>query len=103
MRVTLLVLLLISISACAGPGPWGRYGVTQTEAATDLASCRRDARADVERLYSFRFPYPYPLGWNGGRQIGYLEWQQRVETFKSYEESRLATVCLRDKGYREER
>ena len=91
------------MSACGGPGPWRKDGVTQTEAATDLASCRQDARAGVERLYSFSFPYPYPLGWNGGRQIGYLEWQQRVETFKSYEEARLVTVCMRDKGYREGR
>jgi hypothetical protein len=57
---------------------------------------------DPQRLYSFSFPYPYPLGWNGGRQVGYLEWQQRVETFKSYEESRLAAACMQEKGYRQD-
>ena len=73
----------------------------QSEAATDLAACKLEAKAAIERLYSFRFPYPYPLGWNGGRQVGYLEWQQRVETVKSYEESRLSTACMQTKGYRE--
>jgi hypothetical protein len=89
--------------ACAAPGPWRKPGGTQSEASIDLASCQLRATAQVEHLYSFSFPYPYPLGWNGGRQVGYLEWQQRVETFKSYEESRLATACMHEKGYRQDR
>ena len=101
MRTTLLVLLF-ALAACAGPGPWRKPGVTHREAATDLASCQQEAKAQVGRLYSFSFPYPYPLGWNGGRQVGYLEWQQRVETFKAYEESRLATACMREKEYRQD-
>lgn len=91
--------MLLVLAACAGPGAWRKAGVTQSEAATDLASCQQDAKATLERHVSFSFPYPYPLGWNGGRQVGYLEWQQRVETFKAYEESRLAVACMQRKGY----
>lgn len=90
------------MSACAAPGSWRKSGATQSEATTDLASCQQEAKATLQRLYSFSFPYPYPLGWNGGRQVGYLEWQQRVETFKSYEESRLAAACMQEKGYRQD-
>lgn len=101
MRTAFLVLPF-ALAACAGPGPWHRPGVTQSDASTDLASCQAEAKAEVGRLYSFSFPYPYPLGWNGGRQVGYLEWQQRVGAFTSYEESRLATACMREKGYRQQ-
>lgn len=101
MRAALLFCLL-ALAACAGPGSWRKSGATQSEVATDLVSCQQEARATVGRLYSFSFPYPYPLGWNGGRQVGYLEWQQRVETFKSYEESHLASTCMQEKGYRQD-
>jgi hypothetical protein len=96
-----LPFILFAMVGCSSPGPWQKPGAMQSEAATELASCQQEAKAAIERLYSFSFPYPYPLGWNGGRQVGYLEWQQRVETFKSYEESRLATACMQAKGYRE--
>jgi len=101
LRTACLVVPLI-LAACAGPGPWHKPDATQSDASTDLASCQAAGKAEVARLYSFSFPYPYPLGWNGGRQVGYLEWQQRVEAFTSYEESRLATACMREKGYRQE-
>lgn len=94
--------LTFALAACAGPGVWHQPGVTQSDTSTDIASCQAAAKAEVGRLYSFIFPYPYPLGWNGGRQVGYLEWQQRVETFTSYEEARLAAACMREKGYRQE-
>jgi len=95
------LFLLFAVVACAGPGPWQKPGTTPSDASNDLASCRQEALAAIDRLYSFSFPYPYPLGWNGGRQVGYLEWQQRVETFKAYEEARLAAACMHEKGYRE--
>jgi len=97
-----LLFVFLALAGCAGPDSWRKSGATPSEAATDLASCQQEARAAIGRLYSFSFPYPYPLGWNGGRQIGYLEWQQRVETFKSYEESRLAAACMQEKGYRQD-
>jgi hypothetical protein len=96
-----LLFVVLALAACAGPGDWRKPGATHSEAANDLASCRQEANANFDRLYSFSFPYPYPLGWNGGRQVSYLEWQQRLETFKSYEESRLSSACMQEKGYRQ--
>ena len=93
--------ILLSIGACSAPGPWQRPGADAATVSADLASCRQAAKEEADRLYVFSFPFPYPLGWNGGRQIGYLEWQQRFEAFKSYEESRLATACMKERGYRE--
>jgi hypothetical protein len=95
-----LLLIPLALVACADAGLWRKPGATHSEVASDFASCQEEARATLERLYSFSFPYPNPLGWNGGRQVGYLEWQQRVETFKSYEESRLSSACMQEKGYR---
>lgn len=94
-----VVSLLIGVAACSAPGPWQRPGASPTEVSADLTICRHAAKTEADRLYVFSFPFPYPLGWNGGRQIGYLEWQQRFEAMKSYEESRLAGICMREKGY----
>lgn len=102
MRAALL-LFVLALAGCAGPGSWRKSGAAHSEVATDLASCQQEARATFEHLYAFSFPYPYPLGWNGGRQVSYLEWQQRVETFRFYEESRLASACMQEKGYRQDR
>jgi hypothetical protein len=95
-----VVSLLASVVACCAPGPWQKPDASPTEVSVDLASCQQAAKADADRMYVFSFPFPYPLGWNGGRQVGYTEWQQRFEAMKSYEESRLADACMRDKGYR---
>jgi len=95
-----LLFITVALAACADAGLWHKPGATHSEVASDLASCQQEAKATLERLYSFSFPYPYPLGWNRGRQVGYLEWQQRVETFKSYEESRLSSACMQEKAYR---
>lgn len=95
----LWICLLLGAGACSGPGPWQKPGAGATEVSTDLASCQQAAKAEADRLYVFSFPFPYPLGWAGSRQPSYLEWQQRFEAFKSYEESRLAGACMRDKGY----
>jgi hypothetical protein len=99
-RTWLPLCILSSVGACSVPGPWQKPGADAATVAADLASCRQAAREEADRLYVFSFPFPYPLGWNGGRQIGYLEWQQRFEAFKSYEESRLATTCMSERGYR---
>ena len=96
------VFLLLGSAACSTPGPWQKPGAGATQVSADLASCQQAAKAEAERLYVFGFPFPYPLGWNGGRQVSYLEWQQRFEAMKSYEESRLAGICMRDKGYQDE-
>ncbi len=101
LRTALFSLwLLLSAGACGPPGPWQKPGADAATVSADLVSCRRAAKDEADRLYVFSFPFPYPLGWTGGRQIGYLEWQQRFEAFKSYEESRLANICMTERGYR---
>ena len=100
IRKAFAVSLLAGVAASCAPGPRQRPGASTTEVSADLDSCQQAAKAEADRLYVFSFPFPYPLGWNGGRQIGYTEWRQRFDAMKSYEESRLAGICMRGKGYR---
>lgn len=98
MRRTLSLLIGTALGACSTPTHWQKAGVDESTTADDLADCQRVAREEASRLYVFRFPFPYPLGW-AGRQPGYTEWRQRFEAEKAYGESRVADACMRERGY----
>lgn len=90
--------MILGVAACGPPGSWQRADTGSAATAADWTQCKQAAKEEVDRLYVFSFPFPYPPSW-AGRQPSYLEWQQRFAAFKSQEESRLADTCMREKGY----
>jgi hypothetical protein len=103
MRAVLMLPLLILLAACAGPKQWEKPDTDREAAKKDLGDCRRGARN-----YAWRAQTDPAIGY-GGRMLtpstAYhyvgrpdLRYPYR-DDYRFYHENRLASLCMRDKGY----
>lgn len=101
MRQLLALAALLPLAACASgpPREWEKAGTDREMARQDLGECRRAASAEALRIQydgfvgfsHFRSPY-YGRG-------GYFFRQQRADSDRFYNESRLTNFCMHNKGY----
>jgi hypothetical protein len=102
MRITLLLVALVSLAACAvAPAVWNRPDATAALVTADLAECRRLALDEMWRLgwernwpprfYDPRFMPPY---YRGLRPF-WFDFSSSLER-----ESALTDFCMHSKGYR---
>ena len=105
MRAKSVFLALAAIGLLAtGCGPamrWDKAGMTVEAVQTDQFECRKAAADEAFRHYAFTtgFAMMGPPFWGYTRQPDYFMWRQRIESDRAFYEMRLASFCMRNKGY----
>jgi hypothetical protein len=99
MRRVLSFGLLLTLGACAGTMRWEKPGADQATAAHDIQECRVAAQREAFRYYSPPFPY-----WYGGPAYrygrpSYMAYRMSWESDRFITENRLASFCMRSRGY----
>lgn len=102
MRAIFILPVAILLAACAGPKQWERPDTDRETAKKDLGDCRRAGRSyawraqtDGGRIYP-RMITPSTAYHYVGRPD--LRYPYR-DDYSFYNESRMTSLCMRDKGY----
>lgn len=105
MRAMSGFLALAAIGLLAsGCGPamrWDRPDANAETVQADQLDCRRAAASEAFRSYAFHSGFgmmgaPF---WGYRHRPDYFMWRQRLETERAFYEMRLASFCMRNKGY----
>ena len=105
MRANSALVAMAAIGLlAAGCGPamrWDKAGVSGEAVQNDQLECRRAAADEAFRNYAFTtgFATMGPPYWGYRRQPDYFMWRQRIESDRAFYEMRLASFCMRNKGY----
>lgn len=101
MRLFLVIALVLSTAACALPArEWEKPGIGREVVLNDLTECRRAASVEAWRRqldyglprYGLFAPAHY-----GRREPFFARQHQELDRFAN--EGRLASFCMRNKGY----
>lgn len=97
-NLSLLIVAGLALGACAQTTRWEKPQATEEATAADLQDCRVQAQKEAFRIVG---PYPggYPFygptlsrGWRA-------DYEARLRQEQYFAESRLASFCMRNKGY----
>ncbi len=105
MRAMSGFLALAAIGLLAsGCGPamrWDKAGMNAEAVQADQLDCRKAAADEAFRGYAFHsgFSMMGPPFWGYRTRPDYFLWRQRMETDRAFYEMRLASFCMRNKGY----
>lgn len=99
----LMAMAVIGLLAagCGTPMRWDKAGATAEDVDNDRLECRRAASDEAFRMYpvysGFGLMGPPYGGWR--HRPDYYLWRQQGETDRVFYEMRLASFCMRNKGY----
>lgn len=101
MRKALLLLVLVTSSACGTSSQWQKAGSDQTATDNDLRHCRHAAQQESLRLYADWMPFAFdaPIFWNGKDLPTARLVREIVDNNQMQAERMLAVTCMRNKGY----
>ena len=96
-----LVAIGLLASACGPTMRWDKAGMSAEAVQADQVDCRKAAADEAFRSYAFHtgFSIMGPPYWGYRRQPDYFLWRQRLQTDRAFYEMRLASFCMRNKGY----
>jgi hypothetical protein len=101
MRKVLPLAVMLAVAGCGTPMHWEKQGADPEMLKADMTDCRRAASQEAFHQYAFdtgftRFGAPY---WGYAARPSYGAWRSRLDSDRSYAESRLTNFCMRNKGY----
>jgi hypothetical protein len=101
MRKALLLMVLVTSSACGTSSQWQKPGIDQAATDSDLRQCRRAAQQESLRLYADWLPFAFdaPIFWNGRDLPTARLVQEITDSSQMHAERTLAVACMRSKGY----
>lgn len=97
-RIFPLLGIVLSLGACAQTTRWEKPQATEEATAADLRECRTQAHREAFRVvgpYPAGYPYYGPFLYRGAR----YEYETRLRQEQYFAENRLASFCMRNKGY----
>ncbi|MBX3501197.1 MAG: hypothetical protein KF889_17290 [Alphaproteobacteria bacterium] len=88
-------------SGCGPAMRWDRPGTSAEMLQADQLECRKAAADEAFRSYAFHTGFgmmgaPF---WGYRHRPDYFMWRQRLQTERAFYETRLASFCMRNKGY----
>lgn len=102
-KLGLLAVAAIGLLAagCGPPMRWDKPGASAEITQLDQLECRRAASDEAFRNYAFHsgFGIMGPPFWGYRHRPDYFLWRQRLQTDRAFYEMRLASFCMRNKGY----
>lgn len=101
MRKALLLMVLITSSACGTSSQWQRPGNDQAATDNDLRQCRHAAQQESLRLFADWLPFVFdaPIFWNGRDLPTARLVHEITDRNLLHAERTLAVACMRNKGY----